>query len=105
MRIHALTTGTVRLKHAFLYPSGGARRQLNLFLPGPFSEPMPIHCWAIEHDGRLLLIDCGETAAARNIPFAYFEVTREQELPEAMAGAGLSLHDVSQIVLTHHHGD
>jgi N-acyl homoserine lactone hydrolase len=105
MRIHALTTGTVSLKHAFLYPGRGPRRQLDLFLPGPFSEPMPIHCWAIEHDGRLLLVDCGETAAARNIPFARFEITREQELPGAMAGAGLSLGDVSEVVLTHHHGD
>jgi hypothetical protein len=35
MRIHALTTGTVRVKHSFLFPSSGARRQLDLFLPGP----------------------------------------------------------------------
>jgi hypothetical protein len=35
MRIHALQTGSVRLKRAFLFPSTGARRQLDLFLPGP----------------------------------------------------------------------
>jgi len=105
MRIHALTTGTVRVKQSFLLPSPGPRRQLDLFLPGPWSDPLPIHCWAIEHDGRLLLIDSGETAAARNIPFARFEVAREQELPRAIAVAGLSLDDVSEVVLTHHHGD
>jgi glyoxylase-like metal-dependent hydrolase (beta-lactamase superfamily II) len=105
MRIHALTTGTVRVKHAFLFPSRGPRRQLDLFLPGPWSDPLPIHCWAIEHDGRLLLIDSGETAAARNVPFARFEVTHEQELPAAIAAAGLSLEDISEVVLTHHHGD
>jgi glyoxylase-like metal-dependent hydrolase (beta-lactamase superfamily II) len=33
------------------------------------------------------------------------EVTREQELPEAMAAAGLCLDDVSEVVLTHAHGD
>ena len=59
MRIHALTTGTVRLKDAFLHAKTGPRRQLDLFLPGP-SEPVPIHCWAIEHDGRLILVDTGE---------------------------------------------
>ncbi len=75
MRIHALSTGAVRVKHSFLFPGSGLRRQLDLFLPGPFSEPLPIHCWAIEHDGRLLLIDSGETTAARNISFAHFEVT------------------------------
>jgi glyoxylase-like metal-dependent hydrolase (beta-lactamase superfamily II) len=105
MRIHALTTGTVRVKRAFLLPSQGPRRQPDLFLPGPWSEPLPILCWAVEHDGRLLLIDSGETAAARNIPFARFEVAREQELPAAMAAAGLSLQSVSEVVLTHHHGD
>jgi N-acyl homoserine lactone hydrolase len=105
MRIHCLTTGTVRLKRAFLFPRSGARRQVDLFLPGPWSDPVPIHCWAIEHDGRLVLVDCGETAAARNIPFARFEVAPEHELPAAFATAGLSLDDVSEVVLTHHHGD
>ena len=32
-------------------------------------------------------------------------MAREQELPGAIATAGLSLDDVSQVVLTHHHGD
>ena len=32
-------------------------------------------------------------------------VTREQELPAAMAAAGLDLEDVSEVVLTHAHGD
>jgi len=105
MRIHALTTGTVRLKHAFLHPREGARRQLDLFLPGPWSEPVPIHCWAIEHAGRVLLVDTGESASARDIPFARFEVSSTQELPAALAAAGVSINDVSEVVLTHHHGD
>lgn len=33
------------------------------------------------------------------------EVTREQELPAAMAAAGLKPDDVSEVVLTHAHGD
>ena len=105
MKIHALTTGTVRVKHSFLFPAKGPRRQLGLFLPSSWSEPLPIHCWAVEHEGRLLLVDTGETSAARNVPFARFEVTREQELPGAFAAAGLSLQDVSTVVLTHAHGD
>jgi glyoxylase-like metal-dependent hydrolase (beta-lactamase superfamily II) len=105
VRIHCLSTGTVRLKHAFLFPSRGARRQLDLFLPGDWSGPVPINCWAIEHGERLLLVDSGETAAVRNIPFARFEVAPEQELPGALAAQGLSLDDVSEVVLTHHHGD
>jgi N-acyl homoserine lactone hydrolase len=105
MQIHALTTGAVRAKQAFLHPLPGARRQLALFLPGPWSDAFPIHCWAIEHEGRLLLVDTGESAAARNIPFARFEVTPADELPGALSRAGLSIDDVSEVVLTHHHGD
>jgi glyoxylase-like metal-dependent hydrolase (beta-lactamase superfamily II) len=105
MRIHALTTGAVRVKHSFLFARTGPRRQLDLFLPGPWSDPLPIHCWAIEHGDRLLLVDCGETADAKDVPFARFDVQRERELPAAMAAAGLSLDDVAQVVLTHHHGD
>ena len=105
MKIHAITTGAVRVKHSFLFPSPGARRQLDLFMPGDFSDPLPIHCWAIEHEGVLRLVDTGETAAARDVPFARMEVSREQELPSAMAAVGLNLDDVSEVVLTHAHGD
>jgi N-acyl homoserine lactone hydrolase len=105
MKIHAIQTGTVRVKHSFLFPAPGPRRQLDLFMPGRWSDPLPIHCWAIEHEGSLRLVDTGETAAARNVPFARMEVTRQQELPAAMSAAGLALEDVSEVVLTHAHGD
>jgi N-acyl homoserine lactone hydrolase len=105
MKVHALSTGAVRVKHSFLFPSTGSRRQLDLFMPGEFSDPLPIHCWAVEHEGVLRLVDTGETAVARNVPFARMEVTSEQELPRAMAAAGLELDDVSEVVLTHAHGD
>ncbi len=105
MRIHALSTGSVRVKRSFLYPSAGLRRQLDLFLPGEWAEPLPIHCWAVEHESRLLLIDTGEVASARDIPFARFDVTSSQELPGAFRAAGLDLGDVTEVVLTHHHGD
>src|SRR5450755_2005889 len=105
MKIHALTTGTVQVKHSFLFPGHGPRRQLDLFLPGAWADPLPNHCWAIEHEGVLRLVDTGETAVAKNVPFARMEVTREQELPAAMAVAGLAVDDVSEVVLTHSHGD
>jgi len=105
MVIHPLTTGTVRVKHSFLFPSRGVRRQLDLFLPGPWSEPLPIHCWAVEHEGRVLLVDTGETARVRNVPFARFQVSAAEELPAALAGAGIEPGAISEVVLTHHHGD
>jgi N-acyl homoserine lactone hydrolase len=105
VRIHALTTGAVRLKHAFLFAREGWRRQLDLFVPGEFAAPMPIHCWAIEHRDRLMLVDTGETAGVRDIPFARFDVEPVDELPAALAAAGLAIADVDTVVLTHMHGD
>jgi N-acyl homoserine lactone hydrolase len=103
--IHALSIGTVRVKHAFLFAASGPQRQLQLFLPGEFSEPLPIHAWVVEHAGRRLLVDTGETAAARDIPFARFVVRPDQELPAALAAIGLSVEDLDEVVLTHMHGD
>jgi len=105
MKIHAIQTGSVRVKHSFLYPGRGPRRQLGLLMPSAWSDPLPIYVWAIEHEGVLRLVDTGETAAARNVVFATMEVTPEQELPAAMAAAGLNVDDVSEVILTHAHGD
>ena len=105
MKIHALSTGTVRCKVSFLFAASGPRRQLNLFLPGPFSDPLPIHVWVIEHDGRRILVDTGETSSVNDIPFAHFDVKPAQELPGALGSIGLTTGDIDQVVLTHMHGD
>jgi glyoxylase-like metal-dependent hydrolase (beta-lactamase superfamily II) len=105
MRIHALTTGTVRVKDAFLYARTGPLRQVRLLTPGPFSDPLPIHLWVVEHDDRRILVDTGETAAANDVPFAKLAVEPEEELPAALAAIGLQPSDVDTVVLTHMHGD
>jgi glyoxylase-like metal-dependent hydrolase (beta-lactamase superfamily II) len=105
VRIHALSTGTVRVKDSFLHARSGPMRQPALFLPGEFSEPLPIHLWLVEDDGRRILVDTGETAAARDIPFARFSVRPEDELPAALASIGLTVADLDTVVLTHMHGD
>lgn len=70
MRLHVLSTGTVRVKNAFMFARSGLRRQPSLFMPGPFTDPLPIHVWVVEHDGRRTLVDTGETAGVNDIPFA-----------------------------------
>jgi hypothetical protein len=47
MEIHALSTGTLRVKQAFLYPREGFHRQLDLFLPDSWSGPLPIQCFVM----------------------------------------------------------
>jgi glyoxylase-like metal-dependent hydrolase (beta-lactamase superfamily II) len=105
MRIHALTTGAVRVKDAFMYARTGPMRQVRLFTPGPFVDPLPIHLWVIEHDGRRILVDTGEVNAANDVPFAKFIVEPAQELPGALAGIGLQVGDIDTVVITHLHSD
>lgn len=105
MEIHVLTTGTAEVKESFLHAASGLRRQLNLFLPGPFAAPLPIHCFVVEHDGRRLLIDTGEVHTAPDIAFVRFHVAPEDELPHQLQKLGLTTADIDQVVLTHLHGD
>jgi glyoxylase-like metal-dependent hydrolase (beta-lactamase superfamily II) len=105
MRILALSTGTVRLKHSWLQAPRGWRRQVDMWLPGPFSAPLPIHCWVIEHGEQRILVDTGETSGVHDPPFARFQVAAEDELPAALAAEGLSVDQLDTVVLTHMHGD
>lgn len=105
MRIHALQSGSAVVKEAFLHPAPGLRGRLDLLLPGPFAPPMPIHFWLIEHAGQRILVDTGETATAKDLPFARYHVTPADELPGALAGVGLTPADVDTVILTHLHSD
>lgn len=105
MRIHPLSTGTVRVKQSFLFAGTGPMRQPKLFLPGPFSDPLPVHLWVIEHDGRRLLVDTGEVATVNDVPFARFDVNPGDELQGALTTIGMTPDDIDEVVLTHMHGD
>ena len=105
MRIHPLLLGHVVLKQSFLHPRPGRRRRLDLLLPGPWSQPMPIGAWLIEHGDERILIDMGETASVKDAPFARHTVTPEDELPLALRAVGLACRDVTTAVVTHLHPD
>jgi glyoxylase-like metal-dependent hydrolase (beta-lactamase superfamily II) len=105
MRIHALPIGYVVLKQSFLHPRAGLRRRLDLVLPGPWSEPMPIRAWLVEHGDERILVDMGETADVKDAPFARHTVTPEDELPLALRAVGLACEDVTTAVVTHLHPD
>lgn len=105
MRIRFLPTGTVRIKRAFLHPRPGLRRRLGLFTPGPWSGPLPIGAWLIEHDNEHILVDAGELADPKDTPFARHTVTSQDQLPAALAAIGLTPHDITTAVVTHLHPD
>jgi N-acyl homoserine lactone hydrolase len=105
MKVHALPTGHVVLKQSFVHPRRGLRRRLDLFLPGPWSEPMPIRAWLVEHGDERILVDMGETADVKDAPFARHTVTPEDELPPALRAVGVACEDVTTAVVTHLHPD
>lgn len=105
MRIHALQTGSVELKEAFLHPRPGLRGRLDLLLPGAWAQPVPILAYLIEHDERRILVDAGERSQVKNLPFARYAVTADDELPAALAAIGLAPDDIDIAVVTHLHSD
>jgi N-acyl homoserine lactone hydrolase len=103
-RIIPLTTGTVSITEAQRRGQGrGLARRLAMFTDGRFTDPRPIHAWAIAHRDGVLLVDAGELSSVRNQRFARFDVGREDEIDRALAAARIGAVDA--VVITHLHGD
>lgn len=79
MRIHPIRTGQVRIRERMRRGVRGPARRAAM-LTGPWSEPLPVLAWAIEHPEGVIVVDTGERAGVRDAPFARFEVTPEDEL-------------------------
>ena len=105
MKIHLLQTGTVEVKDAFLHAGPGPRGRMKLLLPGPFAPPIPIHVCLIEHAGQRILVDTGEVATAKDLPFARYHVKPTDELPHVLEPHGVTPAELDTVILTHLHGD
>lgn len=110
MRIHAIKTGNVFVKSAFLNSpatSGGVIPYLaNVFLDRT-SVTLPVLAWAIEHPEGVIVVDTGESAAVKKhfISQSRFEITPDEEIGAQLTRLGISPKDVSKVVMTHLHGD
>ena len=61
MRIHAIQTGTVKIKTAQVEGRGhGFRRQLAIYTDGNWTEWLPTYAWAIEHPEGVIVVDTGQ---------------------------------------------
>ena len=117
MRVHALQTGTVRVRTRQREGVGrGPMRAINTMRDREWTEPLPIHAWAIEHPEGVIVVDTGETARATQPGYfprwhPYFRlavrmsVTPEQEIGPALRAVGIEPGDVRWVVLTHLHTD
>jgi N-acyl homoserine lactone hydrolase len=117
MRVHAITTGSVRVTTRQRRGAGREplRRVLTL-LDREYTAPLPIWAWAIEHPEGVIVVDTGETARVmergyfpRWHPYFHtavdFEVRPEQEIGPQLMELGIEPGDVRKVVMTHLHSD
>ena len=117
MKIHSIQTGTVWVKTAQRRGKGhGFLRQMNMFIDGSWSQPLPIYAWLIEHPEGLFLVDTGETSRVAEKGYftswhPYFktgvreEVSRDAEIDRGLSRLGYLTRDIKTVILTHFHTD
>ncbi|HEX8051560.1 MAG TPA: N-acyl homoserine lactonase family protein [Thermoleophilaceae bacterium] len=117
MRVHAISTGTVRVPERQQRGVGpGPTRPILTLLDRHWTGPLPINVWAIEHPEGVIVVDTGETARAMEPGWfprwhPYFRlavrlsVRPEDEIGPQLRGLGIEPGDVRRVVLTHMHTD
>jgi glyoxylase-like metal-dependent hydrolase (beta-lactamase superfamily II) len=116
MKVHAIRTGSVRIKTAQREAhSTGMRAKLDIFTDPNWSDWVPTFAWAIEHDEGVIVVDTGQAThllreAGRSLhPFlrwaAAFQIEPEEEIGPQLLALGIGPRDVKQVVLTHMHID
>jgi glyoxylase-like metal-dependent hydrolase (beta-lactamase superfamily II) len=115
MRIHAIQTGTVRIKTAQVEGRGhGLRRRLAIVADADWTAWLPTYAWAIEHPEGVIVVDTGQGAHLRESvrslhPYVRWEVAfriePEEEIGPQLRTLGIGPRDVKKVVLTHLHMD
>ncbi|MEM1117914.1 MAG: N-acyl homoserine lactonase family protein [Bacteroidota bacterium] len=112
--VHAISTGSVRVKEAQRRRRPGG--PIRMLTDRDWTDWLPIHCWLVEHDDGLLLVDTGETARVaepgyfpRWHPYyrlaVDFDVAPDDELGPQLRRLGVDPASIDTVVLTHLHTD
>jgi glyoxylase-like metal-dependent hydrolase (beta-lactamase superfamily II) len=115
MKIHAIQTGSVRIKTAQVEGRGrGLRRRLAILTDRHWTGWLPTYAWVIDHPEGVIVIDTGQGAhlleAARSLhPYmrwkVAFRIERDEEIGPQLRTLGIGPRDVKRVVLTHLHAD
>ncbi len=113
MKVHAIQTGTVRIKTAQM--EGRGHGLISIFADPNWSEWLPTYAWAIEHHEGVIVVDSGQGAhllegRGKSLhPFfrweVLFRIEPEQEIGPQLKALGIDSRDVKRVVLTHLHMD
>lgn len=116
MRIHAIRTGTVKIKTA----QREAARPGLLGIAGIFADKNwtgwePTYAWVIEHREGVIVVDTGQSTHLLNLarttlnPYVRwevkFQIEPEEEIGPQLAALGITARDVQHVILTHLHID
>ena len=115
MKLHAIQTGSVRIKRAQVEGHGhGLRRRLAIFSDPVWTPWLPTYAWVIEHPEGIIMVDTGQGRhlldSGKSLhPYVRWEVAFRIE-PEEEAGPrlrelGIGSRDVKRVLLTHLHMD
>lgn len=115
MRIHAIRTGSVRIKRSQVHGRGrGLRRRLRIFTDPQWTDWLPTYAWMIDHPEGLIVVDTGQ---GRHVlegvrwlhPYlrweVMFRIERDEEIGPQLRALGVAPRDVKRVVLTHLHVD
>lgn len=115
MKLHAIQTGSVRIKTAQVEGRGrGLRRRLAVLTDRRWTPWLPTYAWAIEHPEGVIVVDTGQGThlleASRSLhPYHRWEVAfrldGEEEVGPQLRALGIGPRDVTRVVLTHLHVD
>jgi N-acyl homoserine lactone hydrolase len=115
MKIHAIRTGSVRIKTAQVEGRGrGVRRRLGVFTDPNWTGWLPTYAWVIDHPEGVIVVDTGQGMHLLDTgkslhPYMRWEVSfrieREEEIGPQLRALGIAPHDVKRVVLTHLHAD
>jgi glyoxylase-like metal-dependent hydrolase (beta-lactamase superfamily II) len=111
MKVHAIRTGSVRIKTAQVARRGG---MLGIFMDRQWTDWLPTFAWAIEHKEGVIVVDTGQAThlleAGKSLhPYLRWEVRfrieLEEEIGPQLRALGIGPRDVKRVVLTHLHID
>jgi N-acyl homoserine lactone hydrolase len=115
MKLHAIQTGSVRIKTAQVEGRGrGLRRRLAIFGDSNWTEWLPTYAWGIDHPEGVILVATGQGVhlleSSKSLhPYirweTAFRINCEEEIGPQLRALGIGPLDVERVVLTHLHVD
>jgi len=113
MKIHAIQTGSVRIKTAQVEGRGrGLGRRLSVFTDRNWTDWLPTFAWVIDHPEGVIVVDTGQGTHLLERSFhpyhrweVAFRIEHDQEIGPQLRTRGIAPRDVRRVVLTHLHVD